>query len=400
MSKVLTAQGINSLLRVTPASRREVPDGRVRGLYFIQQPSGKASWAVRYRSKADGKPVKLTLGAWPALDLVNARAKAMAALAAVETGEDPASEKRRAKEEAKATKSASLDRIDSVVETFIVRHAQAKNRSWAETDRILKKEVLSIWSGRSLSSISRAEVHDLLDGIVDRGAPVMANRVLAALRRLCNWAIERGIIETSPCSGIKAPSSERSRDRILDDTELAAVWQASEKLGWPFGPIVQLLILTGARREEVAAMRWNEIDLEQKLWTLPASRAKNGKEHVIPLSPQAIAILEALPRIKSGKHLVFTVTGETAVSGFTRAKERIDAFLPEGIPHWTLHDLRRTLASGCARLGVAPQVVEAILNHKSGTIRGVAAVYNRYTYETEKRAAMYAWANHVNAAVI
>jgi integrase len=174
-----------------------------------------------------------------------------------------------------------------------------------------------------------------------------------------------------------------------------AVWKAAEAIGWPFGPAVKLMALTGQRRGEIAGMRWGEIDLDAKIWTLPAARAKNNREHVVPLSDSAIAILTALPRVHSREGFVFTLNGAQPVSGFFQAKRRLDAALPSDMPAFTLHDLRRTFASGCARLGIAVHVVEAALNHKSGTIRGVAAVYNKYSYDVEKRACMQAWARHV-----
>ena len=174
-----------------------------------------------------------------------------------------------------------------------------------------------------LSTTGQADVHDLLDKIIDRGAPISANRTLAALRRMCSWAVERDIIEVSPCDGVKAPSAAVSRDRVLSDDELRIAWGAFEKTGWPFGPLARLLVLTGARLREVAEMRWSEIDPAAKTWTIPKDRAKNGVAHEVPLSDAALQILESLPRIDGDKGtlgFIFTTTGRTAVSGFCRAK--------------------------------------------------------------------------------
>ena len=413
MAKDLTKVGLDGLTKRPPTARRETADGHVRGLYFIRQPSGAASWAFRYRS--NGISRKLTLGTFPALDLKGARDAATKAAATLANGGDPAAEKqeRRTAERAKA-KSRALGNaglIENVVDRFIDRHAKRKNRSWPETERILKKEVVGAWKSKRLSDIRRADIHELLDGIVDRGSPIVANRTLAAFRRLCNWAVERGIIDNSPAEGIKAPAAERSRDRVLTDDELRLVWQGCDAIAWPFGPLVKLLILTGQRRDEVGAMRWSEIDLDGRTWTLPATRTKNGRHHVVPLSEPAVAILKALPRIESKTGLVFTSTGETAVSGFSRAKDRIGEFMltamREGagepdkleLTRWTFHDLRRTAASGMARLGIAVHVVEAVLNHRSGTIKGVAAVYNRYSYDVEKRQALEAWGRCVETLI-
>jgi integrase len=160
-----------------------------------------------------------------------------------------------------------------------------------------------------------------------------------------------------------------------------------------------LLILIGQRRSEIAEMRWSEIDFGAKLWSLPKERSKNGQAHSVPLSAQAIEILQGLPRVSGNLGYVFTTNGHTPVSGFAKAKQRLDAKLPQGMLDWTLHDLRRTFASGAARLGIAVHIVEAVLNHKSGTIKGVAAVYNRYSYDMEKRVCLEAWSRFVEALV-
>jgi integrase len=205
------------------------------------------------------------------------------------------------------------------------------------------------------------------------------------------------LIEVSPCAGIRAPAAETSRDRVLSDDELKAVWRAAEALETPYNGFIKVLILTGARRSEVAEMMWREIDFDARLWRLPAARAKNATEHQIPLSNSAIDVLRALPRI-AGSDLVFTLSGRVPIRGFHIVKTRVDDLMP-ACPPWTLHDLRRTFASGCARLGIAVHVVEAALNHKSGSIRGIAAIYNRYSYDVEKCAAMTAWARHVQVIV-
>ncbi|MFZ0601804.1 MAG: integrase arm-type DNA-binding domain-containing protein [Roseiarcus sp.] len=390
----------------TPTARREVPDGKITGLYLVLQPSGAKSWALRYR--AAGKPAKLTLGPYPALDLANARRRAQEALGEIASGKNPAAEKKAAREAQKAANSTA-DRVETVAASFIEKYVKRNvSDSWArEAERLLTKEINPKFGFKRLSEVKKSDIHDLLDEIVDRGAPVVANRTLAVFRRLCNWAVERGVVDASPCDKIKAPATEESRDRILSDDEVRLAWGAFERVGWPFGEIAQLLLLTGARRDEIASGRWSEIDLEAKTWTIAKERSKNGVAHEIPLSDAAIAALKALPRISDKKDaLIFSTTGRTAVSGFSRAKDAIDKAMadargaeietPDG---WTFHDLRRTAASGMAGLGIAPHVVEAVLNHKSGTIKGVAAVYNRYSYATEKRAALDAWARRLDAIV-
>jgi hypothetical protein len=191
---------------------------------------------------------------------------------------------------------------------------------------------------------------------VDRGAPIRANRVFAQFRKMCRWAVSRGIIERSPCEGMTAPSQETRRDRVLSDDEVGRAWRAFDKIGWPFGPIGKLLLLTGARRDEVASMCWGELDLARRTWTLPKERTKNKREHVVPLSVAALEVIESLPRIEGEARFVFTTTGRSAVSGFSRTKRSIDAAMRDpangGPVHWTIHDLRRTVATNLQRLGV------------------------------------------------
>jgi integrase len=405
MAKALTVRTIETLKPGT--GRREVPDGIVHGLYLVMQPSGATSWAVRYRHA--GASRKLTLGAYPAIDLKNARELASAALVAVARGDDPAGNKKEAKRAIAATRPTH-DLIENVCAAYIERQAKPNTReaSWREVERILKREVIGSWAGRRLGDISRADIHVLLDGIVDRSAPVLANRTLAALRRVCNWAIGRGIIEASPCDRVKAPVIEQTRDRVLSDDEIRLAWQVFEGAGWPFGNIAQLLLLTGARRDEVGQMTWAEVDFTAPTWTIAKERSKNGQAHELPLSHAALRIIESLPRVGDGKGLIFTTNGKTPASGYSRAKLNFDKAILEGMreassypngvtppERWTLHDLRRTAASGMAGLGIAPHIVEAVLNHVSGHKAGIAGIYNRATYGKEKREALDVWANHI-----
>lgn len=393
MAKELTAVAIE---KMKPGdARQEIPDGRISGLYFIIQPSGKRSWAVRYRF--GGKPCKLTLGAYPAIDLKRARELAGEAKDKVEEGKDPGPEKKAAKA---AAAIPALDTVEAAAARFLSQYVRRnlKPSTISEVDRIMNKVIIPAWKGHRLSEIRRPDIHDLLDSIVDQGSPVAANRTLSWFRRMCSWAIERGLIETNPCTGIKPPAVETARDRFLSDGELAAVWRAADALDLTYSAFIKLLILTGQRRSEAAGMTWRELDLDAKLWTLPAARAKNGREHQIPLSDLAVEILRSLPWIADSR-FVFSLFGRGPITAFVLTKQRLDALMPTETAPWILHDLRRTFASGCARLGVAVHVVEAALNHRSGSIKGVAAVYNRYSYDTEKRAALDMWARHIEALV-
>jgi integrase len=406
-------------------TRKEIPDGLLVGLYLIVQPSGAKSFAVRYRHA--GQPRKLTIGTYPAIDLATARELGSKALRVAAEGRDPATEKRVAKISAKKAAAETIrderDLFENVAREFIERHAMKNNRetTWRETARILGfrpspgeptvltnvgSDVMNALNGRKIQDITKRDVITLLDGIRDR-APVMANRNLAAVRKFFNWCVARDIIHVSPCTLIDPPAPEHSRDRILADDELRLVWNAADVDGWPFGPLVKMLLLTGQRLSEIGGMRWDELDLKAKLWTLPAERVKNGERHEVPLSDAAIAIIGALPRIKTTEGFIFTTRRDAAVSGFSRAKSRLDAAIAvastdqgQAPPaHWTFHDLRRTMASGMARLGIQLPVIEKVLNHTSGTFRGIVGVYQRHSFSEEKRVALVAWAGFIDSVI-
>lgn len=404
MGKVLSIVAIS---RIKPqAERREYPDAACPGLYLIIQPSGTKSWALRHRH--GGRPSKLTLGRYAdvqegdpilggRLTLAAARKVASEAIAAVERGHNPARPRR----------SRDKNMVEDVVTEFMKRYVNAKKlRSADAIQRTFDVDVLPHWKGRRIDEITRRDVLDLLDYQVDRGAPIQANRTLAAVRRFFNWAIDRDILKTSPADSVKPPTPERSRDRILSDDEIKLFWKACDSKGQPFGPLLKLLLLTGQRLGEVAGMTAGEVDRTQQLWTIPASRAKNDSEHAVALSKQAQEVLKSVKKIEGDSGFIFTTNGETAVSGFGKAKEAIDDSMAglqrkgaEQIPHWTFHDLRRTAASGMARLGQPVHVVEAVLNHRSGSVSGVAAVYNRYSYGAEKKLALEAWGSAVERLI-
>ncbi len=394
-SKRLTIKTIENL---KPKDKPfEVLDGD--GLYLTVRPSGAMSFNLRYRF--GGQPRNLTIGP-AAIGLAEARRLAQEARGEIARGVDPCAAKTARKAAAvaavKAAKEPARDGVEAVVTEFIERYAKQKTRDWRETQRLLTKEVVAAWNGRRLSEIDRADVHRLLDAIVDRGAPVGANRTFAQLRKMCRWAVSRGIIERSPCEGVERPADEKPRERMLDDGELRLLWRAAVAVGWPFGDLTRVLILTGQRRGEVAGMSWDEVDLTAKTWTIPAARAKNGREHKVPLSSQAVAILEALPRIGGG--FVFTTTGDTSVSGFSRGKARLDAAIKAlnngvALDAWALHDIRRSVASGLARIGVNLPVIERLLNHVSGSFGGIVGVYQRHDFADAMRDAMTRWGLHV-----
>jgi integrase len=298
-------------------------------------------------------------------------------------GRDPAAEKREAKRRVVA------DRVEDLLETFIAQRL-SQNRSGGEIARLLRREVGKTWGGRSIHEISKRDVVEVITAIAQRGAPVAANKALKATKTFLRWCVGRAVLDQSPAEGVPLPSKEVARDRVLDDDELAQVVLAARKIGGPYGGIVELLALTGQRREEVAPLQWAELDLARRVWTLPKSRTKNAKAHVVHLSEQSMAVLA---RADQPGPFVFSLLGIKHFQEFSRAKRQLDQL--SGVTGWRLHDLRRTCVSGMARLGIAPHVADKILNHQSGTISGVAAVYQRYEFLAERRAALNLWGAHV-----
>jgi integrase len=252
------------------------------------------------------------------------------------------------------------------------------------------------WRGRLISTITKRDIIETIDRVADNGSPTAANRVLAAIKTFLNWCVARDILAVSPCQGIKPPTPEKSRDRVLDDAELVRVWKAAGKIGYPFGAMVRLLIATGQRRDEVAQIQWQEIDFDKRLWTLARERTKNDTAHEVPINDIVLDILNTIPRHDG--YVFSTNGGSTPSSNYSQNKRRLDSLLP-GLPDWRLHDLRRTCATGLAKLGVPVHVTEALLNHKSGKISGIAAVYNRHDYKNEKIQALDAWGRHLDVLV-
>ncbi len=366
------------------AGSREVWDGRVPGFGVRISAGGTKSFILVYRSA--GKPRRLTLGRYPLLTLTEARRAAQEALTKVAKGIDPAAEKKK-----KANPANNPLVFETFATEFIEKYARPKNKDWRETHRLLKREFCSHWADRDIRDIAKADVTAVIDGIVARGSAGAANHALAAIRRLFNWAVERGVLDMSPVQGLKPPARTYARDRVLTDDELVAVWHAADCEGYPFGDIVHLLILTGQRRGEVAGMRWCDIDTKAVTWTLPGALNKSGRMHLLPLTDTAVTMVNALPRMS--ETLVFpskTTASTNPVSGLGKAKARIDGNC--GFSDWRLHDIRRTVATGMARLKVPPHVVEKVLNHSSGTFAGV---YNRFGYIDEMREALEAWDIHL-----
>jgi integrase len=381
-----------------PADRDQyLWDAEVKGFGIKITPADRKVFVFQYRMGGRGsKTERYTIGAYRSPYTVdNARGEAVRLLAEVKAGRNPA-EPRRTKRRSEPNQAWLFGELAT---EFIERHAKPNTRDWRKTKYLLKHDVLPFWSTRPAREITRQDIIELIDRVADRGARVHANRVLAAVRVLFNWALSRGVIEASPAAGVKAPGAETVRERVLSEDELCEVWRAADATPYPFGPFFKLLILTAQRRDEVAGMRWPEIDETRALWVIPGERAKNGRAHEVPLSGPAIDILRAIPRL-DGSDLVFTTNGQTAINGFSKAKARLDRASGVGLADrdkWRVHDIRRSVTTFMAQMGIAPHVVDKLLNHVSGSIRGVAAVYNRHAYTDERRRALDAWAQRLAA---
>jgi integrase len=391
--------------RVKPPERERIEyfDAVFGGLALRVTKSGHKSWSLYYRFR--GRLRRFTIGSYPAIKPAKARLEASAALELVRQGIDPSEEKRLQR----LTVQPDADTFALLVQDYLDRaRKNLAPSTYREMKRAFERDAVPLWRNRPIASITRGDVNRVVDAIGVRGAEVQANRMLGMLRVVFNWAVQRGRLLASPVAGIKPPTKERARDRALTDDEVRWFWTACDALEWPFGLISKLLLLTAQRRDEVAGMEWSELDFQRRIWTMPREKAKNNRAHLVHLSASAIEVLNSIPGV--GGNFVFTTTGSTPVSGFSRAKRRIDeAMLAakreemgekcDPIPGWILHDLRRTAATGMAGLAIAPHVVDKVLNHVSGTIRGVAAVYNRFEYLEERRAALEAWGRYVDNLV-
>jgi integrase len=370
----------------------EVADRRVVGLRIVVQPSGFKSWAVRY--VASGRTRKHTLGPFPRIKLKAAHKLASKALLSVHAGNDPAKEKA---EERRRAKSGSVAKAFAEYESDHL----TKRRSARETKRIFERHVLPKWRARPLVSITKSDVIELLKAI---RAPIMANRTYSALSKFFKWCSAHDFIPAVPTIGVgKLHEEPKSRDRTLTDQEIRWFWQASAKIGFPFGPLFKALLITGCRRSEAAGMTLMELDQVAHLWSLEGQRTKTENAHKIFIAPAFEAILDSIP---SNHDFVFG--RDRPPSGFSKAKSHVDREMAklaaddfEQVPlPWRLHDLRRTFRTGLARLGVATEVAERCINHSSGpSFEGVKGIYNVFGYPEEMQAAFEKWSAHVGALV-
>ena len=381
----LTKSAIDAL--PTPPSELVYWDETLPGFGVKVTPAGRKVFVVLYRTAGAGSRLrKYTIGPYGRVTLHVARNEAQRVLVARTEGRDPATEKREAR------RRLVTDRVDDLVDAFIKQHV-SKRRSAGEISRILKREIVGRWGSRSVHDVTRRDVIELVSEIVDRGAPVAANKTLQMAKTFFTWCVGKAIIDRSPCEGVKQPTREVPRDRVLSDDELGRVIRAARQIGGAYGGIVELLALTAQRREEVAQMTWDDLDLEKQVWTIPGPRAKNGKPHMVHLSDIAMRVLDARPR--TGALRVRHRISPSGTSSMPSQSSTGSPVSPAGV--FTICAGRRCLEWRGS--GVSPHVADKILNHTAGTISGVAAVYQRHEFMAERKDALNAWARHVSALV-
>jgi integrase len=433
--------------RLTPAGiaryrptrkRREIRDSAVRGLYLVIHPTGSKSFVLRF-CRPSGQPAKLTLGT---LDLTGAEISdepvigqplTLGAAHALATkvhrqralGRDVIADYQVLKHQHRVqAEQGAANAFPVLVRQFIAEHAQPKTRRWRETARLLglhyakdggaptviPNGLCDRWAAQPIAAISGDDIHRVVDDTRRRGVPGLVRhksqgeladgqgrQMLATLSTLFSWVLKERRVSTNPCANIKPPRAPQQRDRVLSAAEMKAFWTAADSVGEPVTQLLKFLLLTGCRRDEARCMRRSELSADGSLWELPSTRTKNKRVHQLPLPKLAQDIIKSVRRI-SGSDFIFTKNGRVPVRFNSYCKRPLDAVMQPTTP-WVIHDLRRTAATGMAEIGISPHIVEAVLNHVSGSKSGVAGIYNRAQHKDAKADALEAWAAHVESIV-
>ena len=375
----LTDKGIAALPAAPAGKRLEIWDDLVAGFGVRVTDTGHKTFVAYARFR--GVPSRRTIGVVGKIKLADARADARWMLEAALRGEDPAADAR----------DARANTFGAALEQYITKHVRKQKRA-KDTERELRNYLLAAWERRPLDKIDKKDVVKLVERIAARGAERQAHNIFGLARTFFAWALETDRVKASPCAGLKPRrliGEKRVRTRVLDDAELAAVWQAAAKTSYPIGPYYRLLLLTGARKTEAGGATWSEFDLDAGTWTVPEARFKSGVTHRIPLSRDAVELLRGLPRLGE---LVFTVDGKKPINGFSKSKARLDKLVDQIAGRecdWQIHDLRRTVRTRLAGLGIPDTVAEQIIGHGR---KGLARVYDQHGYEVEMRDALEHWA--------
>lgn len=398
-------------------SDRATKDGKAANIVFV----------VMRRRKGSTTPTRITIGRYPKLSLKDARSQAGEEFEALKDGRDTRREKEQREEQARqeeeqqrraeAQRQANTfeglaDKFCAELEAGLIPKARGEGafRDPKAVTATVRRELVPTWNGRPIDEIKKRDVTDLIVAIHNRavkapgpgkrrpsGGPHAARHAFNAARRLFDWAVDRGVLEDSPCEGIKGKrvhGSTGARDRVLTDEELRRVWEAAEATAYPYGPLIQLLILTGQRRDEIGEARWSEIDCPACVLTVPGVRMKAGVAHSVPLTPRAMEVLQGLPRF-TGDFIFSTTGGLRPFSGHSKAKARLD-LLVGPIKPYQVHDLRRTARTGMAQAGVSVFIGELVISHRQA---GVHRVYDLHGYDDDKRAALLAWESRLRTII-
>jgi len=373
-------QGVVNRIRSDRERQIDYRDAKERGLGLRVSPGGTKSFYVSYRF--NGRQVRRTIGTHPYLTLDAARKQARGILASVDQGRDPAAE------DLKRGRGSRVLEFGQAVEEYLQKHAFRQTKNARETKRLLERYFVPTWRNLRLPDIDRALIKHECEAIVSRGAPGSANNAFAALRAMMNWCVREDLCPSTPCSGLQMPASIKSRDRVLKDHEISAIVRAAKDMGGPYGAIVQLLFLTGQRMSEVSGIRVSEVDRDNAIWEIPADRNKPSRRHRVPLVPTALALLFPNETVESP--LFFAARGrrERAVSGFSKWKGKLDC--QSEVTKWRHHDIRRTVATRLAEMGVQPHVIGSILNH-ADAVAGPTRIYVRHDYFIEAARALRNW---------
>jgi integrase len=372
----LTDRKVQSL--ATSSVQEDFWDDRLPGFGVRVTQAGRKTFVVRYRVGTLRR--RLSIGLYPALSLAQARDRAKEVLYEVHRGGDPQAERRDA------------ESFAELAAEYLEKHAKRKKRTWRDDECKINREILPYWKHLKAKEIRRRDVIVLLDRIVERGVPQQANRVKSLISKIFNFGINRGIVEANPAHLLERPAEEHARERVLTESEIRVLWQALDRETLPIRVLFKLRLLTAQRGGEIVSMRWQ--DVEGGWWTIPGAVAKNGLSHRVPLSVQAQALLEELRPVTGDSEWVFasSVSRGTYMKWASGAAAR-KLVKTTGID-FVPHDLRRTAASLMTSIGVPRLVVAKILNHVE---TGVTAVYDRHSYDAEKKQALALWGNKVEA---
>jgi integrase len=401
MRRKLTDRTLVSLKPACDGARYDVMDSDVRGFGVRVNDAGRKTFVLVARYPGSTNPTRRTLGEYPTMTLARARAEATRWHVLLREGIDPRIEAER-RELAEARRQENS--FASVAEAYFAHIKRQGLRRAAQAESEIRREFVSRWGRRPITDITRHDLLEVIEAALKRGASWQAHHIFSYASRLFNWAIDRGTysLESSPTHGMRPArviGVKKPRTRVLSDTELRAIWNVSKALGYPYGPMIQLLLLTGQRKTEVAEARWSEFDFQRKLWVIPPGRMKMDAPHVVPLTADVIAVLQGLPRFKSGEFLFTTTYGKAPVNGFSKAKARLDKLIAKDLPDvppFVFHDLRRTMRTNLSALPIPDMVRELVIAHARP---GLHKVYDQHAYLDEKRHALELWAARLRSIV-